>query len=94
MYDLSTDPGETKDVSVKYPKLFEGMKAEYRSYSKEVGVFELGPDDSAFKQLFKNIAMKSLSKYWPYLAGVVIALILAVYAAVLFIRAVVRRAAV
>ncbi|MGF1511779.1 MAG: arylsulfatase [Myxococcota bacterium] len=96
LYDLSTDPGETTDLSSERPELFEDMKAEYRSYSQTVGVFELGPEDSAFKELFKKIATKSLHKYWPYLVGlvgVVIALILAIYAAVRFARITIRRAA-
>ena len=94
LYDVSTDPGETRDLSAENPKLFEEMKAEYKSYSQTVGVFELGPDDSAFKQLFKNIATKSLHKYWPYLVGVGIALLLAIYAAVRCTKLIIRRAAV
>ena len=93
LYDLSTDPGETTDLSAEYPELLENMKAEYRSYSQKVGVFELGPDDSAIKQLFKNIATKSLHKYWPYLVGVVIALLSAVYVAVRFAKLLIRNAA-
>ena len=49
LYDLSADPGETKDLSAENSELFESMLAEYQSYSQTVGVFELGPDDSAIK---------------------------------------------
>ena len=94
LYDVSTDPGETTDLSADNPQLFEEMKAEYKAYSQAVGVFELGPDESAFKQLFKNIATKSLHKYWPYLAGVVIALLLICYAAFRLAKSLIRRAAV
>lgn len=67
LYDLSVDPGETTDLSGENPELFEELKAEYRSYGETVAVLELGPDDYATKQLFKNIASKSAGKYWPYL---------------------------
>ena len=93
LYDLNTDPGETTDLSAQKPELLEDMKVEYQSYSKTVGVFELGPNESAFKQLFKNIAAKSLHKYWPYLVGVVIALLSAIYAVVRIARLFFRRAA-
>ena len=74
LYDLSVDPGETTDLSAENPELFEVMLAEYRSYSETVGVFELGPEDSAYKQLFKNILTKSVHKYWPYGLGLFVAL--------------------
>jgi len=69
LYDLSTDSGETTDLSAQNPELFEEMLAEYRSYSASVGVFELGPDESAFKQLSKNLTTKAVQKYWPYIVG-------------------------
>jgi len=92
LYDLSTDPGETTDVSAANPELFDSMQAEYRAYSEKVGVFELGPEDSAFKQLFKNVAKKALHKYWPYLIGLILAFAAALYLAFRLIRTVVRRA--
>lgn len=79
LYDLSTDPGETTDLSAKNPALFKSMLAEYRSYSEKVGVVELGPDDSAFKQIFKNIATKALHKYWPYALGLILVSFAALY---------------
>lgn len=93
LYDLSTDPGETTDLSAANPELFESMLAEYRSYSEAVGVYELGPEDSAFKQLFKNVATKALHKYWPYLIGAILAFAATLYLAFRMIRGLVRRAA-
>jgi len=93
LYDLSVDPGETTDLSVQKSDLFQSMLAEYKSYSQKVGVFELGPDDYATKQLFKNIATKSLKKYWPYLLGLLLVLFGALYAVFRLIRFTVQRAA-
>lgn len=94
LYDLSVDPGETTDVSANNRAVFESMLAEYNAYSKQVGVHELSPEDSAFDQLAKNLAAKALHKYWPYLLG-----LFAAIAAVLFLtyrtaRNLMRRAAV
>jgi arylsulfatase/uncharacterized sulfatase len=93
LYDLSRDPGETRDVSAENPELLESMVAEYKSYSEEVGVFELGPEDSAFKQLFKNVVTKALHKYWPYLLGVIVALVAALFFAFHMLRGFARRTA-
>ena len=91
LYDLSVDPGETTDLSRENPELFEGLKAEYMAYSEKVGVFELGPDDSAFKQLFKNIATKSLHKYWYYLAALAVVLGLGLFGSIRFAKKLWRR---
>ncbi|MDX2032144.1 MAG: arylsulfatase [Blastocatellia bacterium] len=93
LYDLSTDPGETTDVSAANAKLFESMLAEYKSYSEKVGVIELGPEDSAFKELFKNVAKKALHKYWPYALGTIIVLAAALYLTFRLVRGLLRPAA-
>jgi arylsulfatase/uncharacterized sulfatase len=93
LYDLSTDPGETKDVSAANQKLFASMLAEYRSYSEKVGVIEVGPEDSAFKELFKNVVKKALHKYWPYALGMIVAFAAALYLTFRIVRGFVRPAA-
>ncbi len=92
LYDMSTDPGETTDLSAENPELFQSMLTEYRSYAEEVGVFELGSEDSAFNQLFINVGTKALQKYWPYALGAILAFAAALYLAFLMIRGLVRRA--
>ena len=69
------------------------MLAEYQSYSQEVGVFELGPDDYALKQLTTNLTTKALQKYWPYLLAVVLAFVAALALAAWIVRTLIRRAA-
>jgi len=93
LYDLSVDPGETNDVSSGNLELFKSMLDEYRSYSEKVGVIELGPEDSAFKQLFLNVAKKALHKYWPYALAVILALAGVLYLALRMGRGLVRRVA-
>jgi len=64
LFDVVTDPGETTDMAAAQPVLFEEMQAEYRSYAQAAGVFELGPGESAGRQLRINALKKSLVNYW------------------------------
>ena len=91
--DCSVDPGETNALSAANPEIFKSMQEEYRSYSEKVGVIELGPEDSAFKQLFKNVAMKALHKYWPYALGAILASAAVLYLILRMGSGLVRRAA-
>ncbi len=91
LYDLSTDPGETTDLSAQYPQLFAELRAEYQAYVDEVGVFELGREDYAERQLFANLLERSINTYWPYLAGLVLASLAGLYAVYRVVRRVFRR---
>lgn len=93
LFDLSVDPGETTDVSSENPELFTELRAEYEAYVEETGVFELGREDYAEAQLFSNLLERATSKYWPYLAGLVLALLICLYALFRLFRMVVRRPA-
>lgn len=93
LYDLLVDPGETTDLATANGARFASMLAAYHTYSQKVGVVELGPDDSAFKQLFKNVATKALHKYWPYALGVILVVVAAVYGAFWISRRLLRKMA-
>jgi arylsulfatase/uncharacterized sulfatase len=90
LYDLDVDPGEVKDLSKEEPAIFEEMLAAYEAFANDVGVVELGPGESASKQLFENVTKKALNKYWPYLIGVILVLLGAVYLAFRMIRSLLR----
>ena len=93
LYDLSVDPGETTDMSGDNPELFAEMRAEYEAYAAETGVLDLGPEDYAEAQLFSNLLERAIGKYWPYLAGLVVALLAGLYVLFRLVRMVVRRPA-
>ncbi|MTI42092.1 arylsulfatase/uncharacterized sulfatase [Roseibium hamelinense] len=93
LYDLSVDPGETTDLSSENPELFADMRAEYTAYTEDTGVFALGREDYAEKQLFANLLERSIGAYWPYAAGLVLVLVIGLYVLVRIIRMVLRRAA-
>jgi len=87
LHDLSVDPGETIDLAAARPELFRSMRADYDDYVQRVGVVELSPDDTAIKQLTNKLAKKALGKYWPYLAGLLLVMILMVYGLVRLLMA-------
>lgn len=94
LHDLSVDPGETTDLSAANPELLESMKADYEAYVQRVGVVELGPNDTAIKQLTNKLVTKALGKYWPYLVGLLLVLVLLLYGLFRALKAGLRRKAV
>ena len=93
LFDLSTDPGETTDLSEENPALFAEMRAEYDAYTAQTGVFELGREDYAEKQLFANLLDRSIDRYWPYLAGLLLVLLGGAYGLYRLVRGALRRSA-
>ena len=93
LFDLSVDPGETTDLSAENPALFAEMRAEYEAYAIQTGVLDLGREDYAEAQLFSNLLERAIGKYWPYLAGLVVALLAGLYLLFRLARMVVRRPA-
>jgi arylsulfatase A-like enzyme len=93
LYDLSVDPGETTDLSSENPELFAELRAEYDAYASDNGVFDLGREDYAEAQLFSNLLERTVAKYWPHLAGLVLALLIGLYALFRVVRIAVRRPA-
>lgn len=94
LHDLSVDPGETTNLAAANPELFATMLADYQAYAQRVGVVELGPEDTAIKELTKKLVSKALGKYWPYLLGLLIAVSVTIYALYRMLRSMFRRAPV
>lgn len=44
LYDLSKDPGETKDLSKEYPEKFKELLKHWEDYAQETGVVGLKPE--------------------------------------------------
>ncbi|MCD8521776.1 MAG: arylsulfatase [Saccharospirillaceae bacterium] len=79
LYDISTDPGETTDVSEVHPGMFQSMIAEYQAYANEVGVFELPAGESSRKQLIINAIKGTATNYWYLFVMIAVAQILILY---------------
>lgn len=72
LFDLSADPGETNDLSKSRIELFKEMRAEYEQYSRDSGVYEFGPGESARKQLIRNNITHLFLKYFHFVFGFVL----------------------
>lgn len=51
LYDLKTDPGETRDLAAAMPDRFAAMRADYRAYAKANGVLDMPAGYSADEQI-------------------------------------------
>lgn len=91
LYDLAVDPGETTDVALKHPSLFQDMLDEYNAYATDVGVFELPPGESSRKQLVINAIKGTAGNYWYLFAGLAATLLLAVYLLFVFAKRLIKR---
>jgi len=67
LFDLSVDPGETRDLSGARPQLFREMLHEYRLYANRVGVLELPEGYQVEDQIAANIFGKVISFYWGWM---------------------------
>ena len=54
LYNIATDPGETKDLQSESPERFKQMQADYEAYAKRVGVLKLPDDFDPFLQVKIN----------------------------------------
>ena len=84
LYDLSKDPGETKNLADIYPELFQSMLSEYQAYEQDAGVYQLAPGESARKQLTINALKKTAVNYW-YLTLIAILLIMTLVFSIFYI---------
>ena len=68
LYDLSNDPGETKDVSEKFPERFEKMKAEVKVLLHSVEASALGKDypEGKVLQPQRSAFWRDMEEYKPH----------------------------
>ncbi len=67
LFRISTDPGETLELSEQLPELFATMQADYAAYAHVAGVLEMPEDYSLGKQVAINtLVFYYLPRYFPY----------------------------
>lgn len=67
LFRISTDPGETLELSAQLPELFATMQADYAEYAHAAGVLEMPEDYSLGKQVAINtLVFYYLPRYFPY----------------------------
>lgn len=70
MYNLKTDPGETKDLAQAFPEKYSELMNAYNDYAKSVGVIEMEEGYSAEGEVGRKSALKILSNNAIYLLGI------------------------
>lgn len=91
LFDLSVDPGETRDLSGERPQLFGELLHAYRLYANRVGVLELPEGYVVEEQIAANILGKLIEFYWGWMLALLLFLLIAAWAAWLGMRWVFRR---
>ena len=77
LYDLSTDPGETRDLATREPALYKEMLDAYAAYVQETGVLPMPENYSLTRQVAVNALLFSyLPRYGGWIVLVVCALVL------------------
>ena len=78
LYDILSDPGETRDLSADMPARFAQMQADYAAFAKANGVLPMPPGYSAPQQIFDNaldtLLVPRLLAMLPYLGGLALLL--------------------
>lgn len=68
LYDLETDPGETRDLSASEPELFAAMQDGYAAWAEENGVLEMPEGYDPIQTLMEHSRGPLLRRYWWILA--------------------------
>ncbi len=69
MYNLKTDPGETKDISKIFPEKFNTLMSAYNEYAKSVGVIQMEEGYSAEGEVGRKSVLKVLKNNVIYIVG-------------------------
>ncbi|MFU8764735.1 MAG: sulfatase-like hydrolase/transferase, partial [Haliea sp.] len=76
LYNLATDPGETRNLAVEEPALLAQLQQDYADYAQRVGVLEMPPGYESLQQLQANSLRLLAANYWPHLLASITALLL------------------
>ncbi|WP_081590491.1 arylsulfatase [Blastomonas sp. AAP53] len=86
LFDIASDPGETRDLRKAEPARFDELMQDYRAYARRNGVLEMPAGYDSTQQIAKNTVRKMAARYAWYLLAGGIAIVLLVYGAVRWIR--------
>lgn len=93
LFDIASDPGETRDLSQAQPAKFRELMADYRLYAKRNGVLEMPEGYDSTRQIATNTVRKLAARYAAALAVASAVLVVGSYALLRWIRRRRRRSA-
>ncbi len=84
LYDIQSDPGETKDLATAMPDRFAAMRADYAAFAKDNGVLEMPAGYTADEQInlyaWRQQGKKRAIQAGLVLGGVLIGLVALIWA--------------
>lgn len=86
LFDIATDPGETRDLAKMNPAKFGELMADYKAYAKRNGVLEMPEGYDSTQEIAKNTLRKMAGHYKWVLIGFAVALVLMLHGLVRLIR--------
>ena len=75
LFDMATDPGETRDRSADQPELYRSLLADYAAYERRVGVQPLPAGYSSMKQVARNAIERQIGFALPALGALAAGLV-------------------
>ena len=83
LYDIKTDPGETRDLTAAMPDRFAAMMADYRAYATANGVLDMPAGYTADEQInryaFEQQGRKRLIRLGLWVGGGLIAILVLIW---------------
>lgn len=67
LFDLTEDPGETRDLAGSEPELMASLQAAYRSYAEREGVLELPADFDPMAEMTRATWQRQSGRVLPWL---------------------------
>lgn len=86
LFDIASDPGETRDLSKAEPAKFAELMADYRAYAKRNGVLEMPEGYDSTQQIGINTLKKMAVHYWWVLVGLGLVLVALLYGVLRWVR--------
>ncbi|MGQ3177962.1 MAG: sulfatase-like hydrolase/transferase, partial [Blastomonas fulva] len=86
LFDIASDPGETRDLSKAEPARFAELMADYRAYAKRNGVLEMPAGYDSTQQIGINTLKKMAVHYWWMLVGLGLVLMALLYCVLRWVR--------
>ncbi len=76
LFNISTDPGETRDLSADQPERFRLMREHYDAWAEDVGALEVPEGYDARRQLSINSMHDRALRYGPWLLLALVVLVM------------------
>jgi arylsulfatase/uncharacterized sulfatase len=91
LYNITTDPGESHDLSGALPQLFASMQSDYAAYARANGVVDVPADYDVQHQVAQNALKAQFGYYWWALLIAALIVLAIIYFAARFIIGALRK---